>query len=137
MSTTLRFSKANVFVGDQDEALAFYTEKLGFEVGEDADLGFMRWLTVHAPGQPEVSLILCDPTPMGPPEKIENLRKVIADGLGGGPLFVTDDCQGTYEELKAKGVEFTQEPKDAGYGIDAELTDPFGNRLRFIQLSAS
>lgn len=85
MSTAIRLSNANVFVSDQDEALDFCTNRLGFELGEGADLGFMRWLTVHAPGQPEVNVILCDPTPMGPPEKVDNLRKVIGGGRSSSP----------------------------------------------------
>lgn len=133
MSTDLRISNVNIWVFDQDAALEFYVGKLGFEVGADADLGFMRWLTVHPSGQPDVNFILCDPTPIASPDGVERLKALIAEGLGGGPLLSTGDVQAVYEELVAKGVEFSGPPTDRGYGIDTDFADPFGNRIRIVQ----
>lgn len=132
----LRIANVNVWVFDQDVALNFYVDKLGFEVGDDADLGFMRWLTVHAKGQPDVRLILCNPGVIAQPEQLERIKATLAEGLGGGPQLITDDCRAMHDELAARGVEFTQPPTEAPYGIDCELVDPFGNRLRIVQPAA-
>jgi catechol 2,3-dioxygenase-like lactoylglutathione lyase family enzyme len=129
----------NVWVHDQDEALAFYTEKLGMELRDDVtvpEMGNFRWLTVGVPGQPDVSLVLMSVP--GPPVFDEETRAQItalmAKGAAGGLFFSTDDCQASYEELKAKGVEFQQEPTEQPYGIDAGLRDPSGNSMRMVQL---
>ena len=129
----------NVWVHDQDEALAFYTEKLGMELRDDvtvAEMGNFRWLTVGVPGQPDVSLVLMSVP--GPPVFDEETRAQItalmAKGAAGGLFFSTDDCRKSYEELKAKGVEFQQEPTEQPYGIDAGLRDPSGNSMRMVQL---
>jgi predicted enzyme related to lactoylglutathione lyase len=129
-------TQSQIYVLDQDEALDFYVGKLGLEVNTDADLGFMRWLTVSVPGQPEREVVLEKP---GPPALDEatagQVRELITKGaMGGWLIFSTDDCRKTYETLLAKGVEFIDEPTERPYGIDCGLRDPFGNRLRFTQL---
>jgi predicted enzyme related to lactoylglutathione lyase len=128
-------TQSQIYVLDQDEALDFYVGKLGLEVNTDADLGFMRWLTVSVPGQPEREVVLEKP---GPPALDEatagQVRELITKGaMGGWLIFSTDDCRKTYETLLAKGVEFIDEPTERPYGIDCGLRDPFGNRLRFTQ----
>jgi catechol 2,3-dioxygenase-like lactoylglutathione lyase family enzyme len=129
-----RISHTFIHVLDQDEALDFYVGKLGMVVSTDADLGTMRWLTVKFPDQADVELVLMKP---GPPaydnETTEQIRELVSKGGGGGVIFQTDDCRSTYEKLRAKGVEFTQEPVERFYGIDCGLRDPFGNPLRFTQ----
>ena len=124
-----------IYVLDQDEALEFYVGKLGLEVHTDADLGFMRWLTVCVPGHPDREIMLERP---GPPALDDvtaaQTRELVAKGAGGGWLiFHTDDCRKTYEELVAKGVEFLEEPTERPYGIDCGFRDPFGNRIRMTQ----
>jgi catechol 2,3-dioxygenase-like lactoylglutathione lyase family enzyme len=133
-----QLTHVNVWVHDQDEALAFYTEKLGFELRDDvtvAEMGDFRWLTVGPVGQPDVALTLM--AVPGPPvfdgDTAEQVRTLVAKGAAGGLFFSTDDCRGSYEELKAKGVEFTEEPSERPYGIDAALRDPSGNSIRMVQ----
>jgi catechol 2,3-dioxygenase-like lactoylglutathione lyase family enzyme len=130
-------SYVNIWVRDQDEAKAFYTEKLGFEVREDAtldELGGYRWLTVGPPDQPDVSLILGTP---GPPAFEEGtsaaILELVAKGALGPGIFRTDDCRATCEEIKARGVELAQEPEERFYGIDAAVRDPSGNLFRIVQ----
>jgi catechol 2,3-dioxygenase-like lactoylglutathione lyase family enzyme len=129
-----RITHTFMYVLDQDKALDFYVGKLGMVVNTDADLGNMRWLTVAFPDDPELELALMVP---GPPvhddATVEQLRELIAKGAGNGVIFQTDDCRGTYERLKAEGVEFTQEPIERFYGTDCALRDPFGNPLRITQ----
>jgi catechol 2,3-dioxygenase-like lactoylglutathione lyase family enzyme len=130
---------SHVFVLDQDQALDFYVGKLGLEVGEDQDLGFMRWLTVRVPGEPGREILLEKP---GPPAIDEataaQVRELITKGASGFTVgFSTDDCQKTYETLKARGVEFTQEPTTRDYGTDVGLRDPFGNHIRIVQRPAA
>ncbi len=126
---------SQIFVLDQDEALDFYVGKLGLEVTNDTDLGFMRWLTVGVPGQPGRDILLELPGPPGMDEKSgDQVRELVTKGATGFTVgFVTDDCQKTYETLKAKGVEFTQEPVVQTYGTDIGLRDPFGNHIRITQ----
>ena len=130
----------NVWVQDQDEALAFYTEKLGLELRNDTtlpEMGNFRWLTVGVPGQKDVAIVLM--AVPGPPvfdeETRSKLLDLVARGAAGGLFFNTDDCQGTYEELKGRGVEFTQEPTEQPYGVDAGFRDPSGNQMRVAQRS--
>ncbi|MDX6631393.1 MAG: hypothetical protein QOH00_3639 [Gaiellales bacterium] len=130
-----RISHTFMHVLDQDEALDFYVGKLGMVVHTDADLGVMRFLTVNVPGQPDVELGLMAP---GPPAYDDattaQIRELVTKGAaGGGVIFETDDCRGTYERLRAAGVEFTQEPTERFYGIDCALRDPFGNSIRITQ----
>jgi catechol 2,3-dioxygenase-like lactoylglutathione lyase family enzyme len=133
MLKTVRLSQ--IYVLDQDEALDFYVGKLGLEVNTDADLGFMRWLTVNVPGEPDREILLERP---GPPalddSTAEQVRELITKGATGGWIgFTTDDVRKTYEDLRAKGVEFTQEPVEQSYGTDIGLRDPFGNAIRILQ----
>jgi predicted enzyme related to lactoylglutathione lyase len=137
MLTSISISQ--IYVLDQDQALDFYVNKLGLEVHTDADLGFMRWLTVSVPGERGRQILLEKP---GPPAlddaTAEVVRENVTKGASGGTLiFTTDDCRKTYESLKAKGVEFTQEPTEQTYGIDCGLRDPFGNHLRIGQLAGA
>ena len=119
---------------DQDEALDFYVGKLGFELRTDADLGVMRWLTVSLPADPAHELVLVQPGgPMIDDATAAQVRDLVTKGALSGFILHTDDCRRTYEELRAKGVEFTQEPEERFYGIDCALRDPFGNHLRITQ----
>jgi catechol 2,3-dioxygenase-like lactoylglutathione lyase family enzyme len=128
-----------VWVHDQDEALAFYTEKLGLELREDVTLpevGDFRWLTVGVPGQPDVAVTLM--AVPGPPvfdaDTQAQVKALVAKGAaGGGLFFTTDDCRASYEQLKKRGVEFQQEPTEQPYGIDAGFRDPSGNQMRMMQ----
>jgi catechol 2,3-dioxygenase-like lactoylglutathione lyase family enzyme len=127
---------SSLFVLDQDEALDFYCGKLGFEVHTDADLGFMRWLTICPPGDRDREILLEKP---GPPSMDEataaTVRELLTKGAAGGWIGLqTDDVRRTYEELVAKGVEFTQEPVERDYGVDCGLRDPFGNAIRILQV---
>jgi catechol 2,3-dioxygenase-like lactoylglutathione lyase family enzyme len=128
-------SLSQIFVLDQDEALDFYVGKLGLEVTVDADLGFMRWLTVAVSGQPEREILLERPGPPAMDEATaEQVRELVTKGATGGWIrFQTDDVKQTYEELLAKGVEITQEPVEREYGTDCGLRDPFGNAIRIVQ----
>ena len=130
-----RITHTFIHVLDQDEALDFYVGKLGMVVNTDADLGFMRWLTVNLPDQPDVQLALMAP---GPPAYDDataaQIRELVAKGAGGGGvIFETDDCRATCEKLRAAGVEITQEPMERFYGTDCGIRDPFGNPIRVTQ----
>ena len=134
----LKLSNFNVWVHDQNEALAFYTDKLGMEIREDvtvAEMGNFRWLTVGPVNQPDVSVVLMavPGPPMFEAETTEQLTTLMAKGVLGGLFFTTDDCRGMCEELKNRGVEFTQEPTEQPYGIDAGFRDPSGNGIRLVQ----
>ncbi|MBO0769704.1 MAG: VOC family protein [Solirubrobacterales bacterium] len=130
-----RISHTFLFVLDQDQALDFYVGKLGMKVVNDADLGVMRFLTVGFPQQPDLVVVLMRPgEPAHDPQTTAEIRELVAKGAAGGGLILeTDDCQGTYERLKAAGVEFTQEPVKRFYGTDCAVRDPFGNPIRFTQ----
>ena len=132
MITSLAISQ--IFVLDQDHALEFYVDKLGLEVSNDVDLGFMRWLTVRVPGE-DRDILLERPGPPGyDPATAESVREMVTKGASGGTLiFNADDARATYAELKAKGVELGEEPTQQSYGIDFALRDPFGNNLRIVQ----
>jgi len=130
-----RISHSFIHVLDYERALDFYVGKLGMVVHTDADMGVMRFLTVNFPKQPDVELVLMVP---GPPAYDDataaHIRELVTKGAaGGGLIFHTDDCRGTYETLRAQGVEFTQEPTERFYGIDCAARDPFGNPIRFTQ----
>ncbi len=127
-----------IYVLDQDQALDFYVGKLGLEVHTDADLGFMRWLTVNVPGVPDREILLERP---GPPamseETAAQVREMVTKGAAGGHLFFnTDDAYKTHAELKEKGVELPEEPVVQPYGIDFGFRDPFGNHVRVAQMTA-
>ena len=122
-----------IYVLDHDEAIDFYVGKLGLEVGTDADLGPFRWLTVRVPGHPETELVLATPDMGHDAETAAAIRDLVTKGGGNGVIFSVDDCRKSYEDLRAKGVEFTQEPTQHFYGLDCGLRDPFGNSLRITQ----
>ena len=130
---------SHIFVFDQDKALDFYVDKLGLEVSNDMDLGMMRWLTVRAPGEEGRDVLLELPGPPGMDEKTAaQVRETISKGGSGFALgLTTADCRKTYETLKARGVEFSEEPTEHEYGIDCGLRDPFGNHLRIVQLATA
>src|SRR3954452_16118190 len=134
----MKLSHAFLYVTDQDEALDWYTNKLGLEVRNDVtmeEVG-MRWLTVGSPEQPDVEITLLVPGP--PPltaETGEEVKKLLAQGALNGLIFQTNDCRATYEELSARGVEFTQPPEERFYGVDAGFRDPLSNSFRLIQPS--
>ncbi|MGC4786987.1 VOC family protein [Micromonospora sp. DT178] len=129
-------SRSQIYVLDQDEALDFYVGKLGLEVNTDQDLGFMRWLTVNLPGDPEREILLEKPGPPAlDPATAEQVRELLTKGALGGYLFMTtDDAHKTHEDLVAKGVEITDEPMERPYGIDFGIRDPFGNKIRIGQM---
>ena len=133
-----QLTHVQVWVLDQDEALKFYTEKLGMEVREDVtvpEMGNFRWLSVGVPGQDGVSITLM--AIPGPPvfeeETRRKIQELLATGAAGGLFFSTENAQTTYEELKSRGVEFTQEPTEQPYGIDAGFRDSSGNHFRMAQ----
>jgi catechol 2,3-dioxygenase-like lactoylglutathione lyase family enzyme len=135
----IKLANAQLWVHDQDEALAFYTEKLGFEVRSDAtlpELGDFRWLSVGPPGQPDIAVVLM--AIPGPPvldtETAEQVRSLMAKGFAGTIFLTTDDCQAAYEELKGRGVEFTEQPEERPYGIDSGFRDPSGNSIRLTEV---
>ena len=135
----IRIANAQLWVHDQDEALAFYTEKLGFEVQSDVtlpELGDFRWLTVSPAGQSDVAIVLM--AIPGPPvmdeEVASQVRSLMARGFAGTVFLTTDDVKASYEELKARGVEFTEEPEERPYGIDSGFRDPSGNSFRLTQV---
>ena len=132
-----RLTTAQVWVHDQDEALAYYTEKLGMELREDVtvpEMGNFRWLSVGVPGQDVAITLMAIP---GPPVFDEETRRqiqtLLSKGASGGLFFSTDDAQQTYEELKTRGVDFTQEPTEQPYGVDAGFRDASGNHFRVVQ----
>jgi catechol 2,3-dioxygenase-like lactoylglutathione lyase family enzyme len=126
-----------VWVHDQDEALAFYTEKLGMELREDVtvpEMGNFRWLSVGLPGQDvSITLMAIPGPPVFDEETRDQIQRLLAKGASGGLFFATDDAQKSYEELKGRGVEFTQEPTEQPYGIDAGFRDVSGNHFRMAQ----
>ena len=135
----IRFATAQLWVHDQEEALAFYTRKLGWEVRMDAtmpELGDFRWLTVGPPAQPDVSVVLM--AIPGPPvmdaQTRQQVRDLMAKGFAGTIFLTTDDCRAAYEQLKSQGVEFTEEPEERPYGIDSGFRDPSGNNFRLTQV---
>jgi uncharacterized glyoxalase superfamily protein PhnB len=137
----IKIASAHLWVHDQDVALKYWTEKVGMEVREDvslADLQF-RWLTVGPPGQGDLSIVLM--AVPGEPVMDEATKKQVLDltakGFASTVFLQTDDCQKSYEELKARGVEFTEEPHEMPYGIDCGFRDPSGNSVRLTQVADS
>ena len=135
----IKLSNAQLWVHDQDEALAFYTEKLGWEVRADVtvpELGNFRWLTVGPPAQPDIAVTLM--AIPGPPlmdaASAKQLRDLLGKGFAGTLFLTTDDVHASYEELKARGVEFLEEPEERPYGIDSGFRDPSGNQFRLTQV---
>jgi len=135
----IKVANTQLWVHDQDEALAFYTQKLGMEVRADVtlpEMGNFRWLTVGPVGQDDVSIVLMaiPGPPMADAETAEQIRTLMAKGFAGAVFLTTEDCQASYEELKARGVEFAEEPEERPYGIDSGFRDPSGNSLRLTQV---
>jgi catechol 2,3-dioxygenase-like lactoylglutathione lyase family enzyme len=135
-------ANAQLWVHDQDEALEFYTTKLGMEVRADVtlpEMGDFRWLTVGPAGQPDFAIVLM--AIPGPPvmdaDTADQVRDLMAKGFAGTVFLATDDCQAAYEDLKARGVEFRELPEDRPYGIDAGFRDPSGNNFRLTQVRES
>ncbi len=128
---------SHVFVNDHQQALDFYVGKLGLEVAQDVPLGFMRWLTVRVPGDITHEILLEMPGPPAMDEKTAGqVRELVSKGASGFAAgFTTSDAKKTYETLKAKGVDITQEPNEHEYGTDFGLRDPFGNHIRIVQLA--
>lgn len=129
-------SRSQLFVLDQDQALEFYVGTLGLEVAADMDLGFMRWLTVRVPGDEQREILLERP---GPPSMDDatatQVRELVSKGAIGGAIFLTtDDAHGTFETLRDRGVDVTDEPMERPYGIDFGIRDPFGNAIRIGQM---
>jgi catechol 2,3-dioxygenase-like lactoylglutathione lyase family enzyme len=126
---------SHVFVFDQEKALDFYVGKLGLEIAQDVPLGFMRWLTVRAPGDGSHEILLELPGPPAMDEKTASqVRELISKGASGFAAgFTTSDAKKTYESLKAKGVEIAEEPTKRDYGTDFGLRDPFGNHIRVVE----
>ena len=135
----IKLSTAQLWVHDQDEALAFYTQKLGMEVRADVtlpEMGDFRWLTVGPAGQDGVSIVLM--AIPGPPvmdsETAEEVRNLMAKGFAGTVFLTTDDCRASYGELKGRGVQFVEEPEERPYGIDSAFRDPSGNNIRLTEV---
>ncbi len=134
----IKIANAQLWVHDQDEALAFYTDRLGFEVRSDVtvpEMGNFRWLAVSPAGQPDVSIVLMaiPGAPMVDDQTQARVRELMGQGLAGTVFLTTEDCQASYEELSARGVEFIDKPERQLYGIDASFRDPSGNHIRLTQ----
>jgi predicted enzyme related to lactoylglutathione lyase len=135
----IRIATAQLWVHDQDEALAFYTDKVGMEVRSDVtmpEMGNFRWLTIGPADQPDIAIVLM--AIPGPPviddESAGQIRDLMAKGFAGTVFLSTDDCHKSYEELSARGIEFVEPPEARPYGIDAGFRDPSGNSIRLTQV---
>jgi catechol 2,3-dioxygenase-like lactoylglutathione lyase family enzyme len=136
----MKIASTHLWVHDQQAALDFWTSKVGMEVRQDVSLpdvdGVFRWLTVGPPGQDDVSIVLM--AVPGPPVMDDATRRQVLDltakGFAGTVFLTTDDCRRSYEELSARGVEFTEAPHQMPYGIDSGFRDPSGNSVRLTQL---
>jgi uncharacterized glyoxalase superfamily protein PhnB len=136
----IRIANAQLWVHDQDEALAFYTQKLGMEVKADvtvAELGNFRWLTVGPPGQEDFAIVLMaiPGAPVMDGDTAKQVEALMAKGFAGTVFLTTEDCQASYEELAGRGVEFSETPERRPYGIDSGFRDPSGNNLRLTQVT--
>lgn len=128
-----------LWVRDQNEALEFWTKKVGMEVRQDVSLPEMdgfRWLTVGAPGQEGIAIVLMGfaALPIFDEATRDQIEELMSKGLAGTIFIGTDDCRATAEEFKNRGVEFTSEPEDTPYGVDAGFRDPSGNSVRLTQV---
>jgi predicted enzyme related to lactoylglutathione lyase len=135
----IKIATAQLWVHDQDEALDFYTRKVGMEVRADVtlpEMGDFRWLVVGAAGQPDVGIVLMaiPGPPVFEPDTTEQVRSLVSKGAAGTIFLATDDCHASYEELKSRGVEFVDEPEERPYGIDSSFRDPSGNHIRLTQV---
>jgi uncharacterized glyoxalase superfamily protein PhnB len=134
-----KLATTQLWVHDQDAALEFYTRKLGMEVRSDVtlpEMGNFRWLTVGPPRQPDISIVLMEipGPPVMDPETAEQVKSLMAKGFAGTIFLTTDDVYADYEQLKSRGVEFTEDPEDRPYGIDSGFRDPSGNSFRLTQV---
>ena len=135
----IKLSTMQLWVHDQDAALRFWTEKVGFEVRSDvtmAELGNFRWLTVGPAGQPDIAIVLMaiPGAPVMDSATADQVRTLMAKGFAGTVFLTTEDCKASYRELKGRGVEFTEEPEDRPYGMDSGFRDPSGNSIRLTQV---
>jgi catechol 2,3-dioxygenase-like lactoylglutathione lyase family enzyme len=130
-----RLSHVTLWVNDQTAALEFYTKKLGFEVRTDVTMHGFRWLTVAPKTQPDQEIVLMPvvPSPMMDEATCDLTRQLLKKGALGGGVFKTDNCQKTYDELKANGVEFMSPPQERPYGIEAVFKDNSGNWFSLCQ----
>ena len=135
----ITMANTQLWVHDQDEALAFYTQKLGMEVRVDvtvAEMGNFRWLVVGPGDQPDIGIVLM--AIPGPPvmdsETAEQVRSLMGKGFAGTIFLTTDDCHAAYEELRGRGVEFVEQPQEQPYGVDSAFHDPSGNHIRLTQV---
>ena len=136
----MKIANSQLWVHDQDEALAFYTQKLGFEVRSDVtidELGDFRWLTVGPVDQPDfaITLMAIPGPPVMDPDTAGQVKDLMAKGFAGTVFLTTEDCRASYEELKGRGVEFSEPPGERPYGIDAGFRDPSGNSFRLTQVT--
>lgn len=132
----IKLSQCFIAVDDHDKAIAFYRDVLGLEVHNDVGFEGMRWVTVGAPSQPGVEIVLEPPLtdPNASPEDRQAMAELLAKGLLRGVIFTTEDCDATFEQIRAGGGEVLQEPVDRPYGVrDCAFRDPAGNMLRFSQ----
>jgi len=134
----MQIGSAQLWVHDQDEALEFYTKKVGLEIRSDVtvpEFGNFRWLTVGPAGQTDVTITLM--AIPGPPvmdeQTAKEVRALMAKGFAGTIFLVTDDCRAAYEEMRARGLEFSEAPEERPYGIDCGFRDPSGNSLRLTE----
>jgi predicted enzyme related to lactoylglutathione lyase len=135
----IRIGTAQLWVHDQDEALDFYTSKVGLELRSDVtlpEMGDFRWLTVGPAGQPDIQIVLMaiPGPPVMDPDTADQVRELVAKGFAGTIFLTTDDCRASFEELKARGVEFSEEPEERPYGIDSGFRDPSGNSIRLTEV---
>jgi predicted enzyme related to lactoylglutathione lyase len=135
----MKIASAQLWVHDQDEALEFYTRKLGMEVRADVtvpELGNFRWLTVGPTDQGDVTIALMaiPGRPVMDDETQKQVQELMAKGFAGAVFLATDDCQAAYEDLKGRGVEFVEAPHEVPYGIDSSFRDPSGNHFRLTQV---
>jgi predicted enzyme related to lactoylglutathione lyase len=135
----IRIGTTQLWVHDQDEALAFYTQKVGMEVRSDVtvpELGNFRWVTVGPAGQQDIDIVLMaiPGPPVMDPDTAEQVRTLMAKGFAGTVFLVTEDVHADYEELKGRGVDFVEQPEQRPYGIDSSFRDPSGNSIRLTQV---
>ena len=136
----IKIANTQLWVHDQDEALDFYTKRLGWEVRSDVtmpEMGNFRWLSVGPAGQEDFSVVLMavPGQPVMEPDTREQVLDLAAKGFAGTVFLTTEDCRASYEELKARGVEFSEQPEERPYGIDAGFHDPSGNSFRLTQVN--
>jgi predicted enzyme related to lactoylglutathione lyase len=136
----MRIATAQLWVHDQDEALAFWTDRVGLEVRSDVtvpEMGNFRWLTVAPAGQEDVNIVLMaiPGEPVLDAETKKQIESLMAKGFAGTVFLTTEDCRASYEELKGRGVEFVDEPTEQPYGIDASFRDPSGNSVRLTEIT--